>query len=84
MTHTRTPGAGADLSNFLPSPGPIPASFEGLASITEISLSYNKLSGPVPDFLGGLSRLESLLLGSNRLEGAIPACLGQLTRLTSL
>ena len=52
--------------------------------VTDLSLSFNRLSGEIPAELGGLTNLEVLALFDNRLTGSIPAELGSLTNLTHL
>lgn len=52
--------------------------------VTEISLSFNKLSGTIPGEIGGLQNLQGLYLDYNQLSDTIPSQLENLTRLTWL
>ena len=52
--------------------------------VTEISLTWNRLTNSIPPELGDLGRLETLSLGGNRLTGRIPPELGKLSKLRKL
>ncbi|MBC1447860.1 cell surface protein, partial [Listeria welshimeri] len=58
--------------------------FEDLAKITRISLTYKNLTGEVPPEIKNLVSLEDLILYSNKLTGTIPAELGELKNLKTL
>ena len=64
--------------------GKIPLALGRLSRLTDLNLSYNRLTGAIPPELGQLSRLTRLNLERNQLSGPIPPELGQLSRLTSL
>jgi len=50
-------------------------------NVTELHLSWNRLSGSIPTGLGNLTQLEWLDLSGNALSGSIPSQLGNLTQL---
>lgn len=77
--------ASVDLTfNALPPSSIFPWLFNFSGSLTDISLSYNKLSGAIPDALGAIPFLRNLDLSHNKLEGGIPDSFGNLTKLQSL
>uniref|UniRef100_A0A0D9YQE5 non-specific serine/threonine protein kinase n=1 Tax=Oryza glumipatula TaxID=40148 RepID=A0A0D9YQE5_9ORYZ len=61
--------------------GPIPSSISGLAELSELDLSSNRLSGSIPT---SIYRLHYLGLSFNLLSGHIPHELGMLYSLVSL
>ncbi|MDY6991393.1 MAG: hypothetical protein SVR94_02140, partial [Pseudomonadota bacterium] len=52
--------------------------------VTELSLSYNRLSGLIPGSIGQLRQLTLLNFRKNQLSGPIPESLGQLSQLKEL
>lgn len=59
-------------------------SCENGTNVTNISLSYNKLSGNIPVEIENLSNLQSLNLSYNQLIGNIPTEIGNILSLRSL
>ncbi|XP_024517010.1 probable LRR receptor-like serine/threonine-protein kinase At1g56130 isoform X3 [Selaginella moellendorffii] len=57
--------------------------FQGMTSLTYVSLRHNRFSGPIPDFGVGFS-LSTVDLGFNEFSGPLPGSLGGLSSLTSL
>ncbi|XP_024521763.1 probable leucine-rich repeat receptor-like protein kinase At5g63930 [Selaginella moellendorffii] len=55
-----------------------------LSYLSELDLSFNKITGQIPTTLGNCSSLTELNLRGNQLTGHIPATLGQLQNLTEL
>ena len=67
---------------------PDPCTWRGVTcttgTVTELSLTDNRLSGTIASELGNLTNLTRLDLGNNQLTGTIPSELGNLTNLTWL
>jgi hypothetical protein len=72
------------LSNNRFSAGSIPAEFQRLTNLSELSLKDCTLSGPIPSFLGDLQNLVLLDLGKNNLNGSVPSQIGELRNLQFL
>jgi Leucine-rich repeat (LRR) protein len=65
-------------------PGPIPAEFERLTLLRELSLKNNSRSGTIPTFLGNLTLLKLLDLDNNDFNGTVPSEFGDLSNLEFL
>ncbi|KAK3428256.1 hypothetical protein EUGRSUZ_F04300, partial [Eucalyptus grandis] len=50
----------------------LPSDFSGYQGLSQLDLSFNKLTGQIPDSLFNLSSLTYLFLGNNSLNGALP------------
>ncbi|KAK3428396.1 hypothetical protein EUGRSUZ_F04434 [Eucalyptus grandis] len=50
----------------------LPSDFSGYQSLSQLDLSFNKLTGQIPDSLFNLSSLTYLFLGNNSLNGTLP------------
>ena len=73
-----------DLFHNLFMVGEIPEEFGQLTNLTDLILSFNKLSGPIPPEFGNLIKLKELSLHLNQLSGKIPPELGRLKDLELL
>ncbi len=56
----------------------------GMAALTRLDLSNNRIPGNIPVELRSLSRLETLLLNNNRFTGEIPSGFGDLAQIREL
>ena len=62
----------------------LPASLEGLQSLSVLSGRHSSLTGQIPDWIGRLTSLEQLFLSGNELSGLLPTTLGNLGQLQVL
>uniref|UniRef100_A0A2N9ELU1 non-specific serine/threonine protein kinase n=1 Tax=Fagus sylvatica TaxID=28930 RepID=A0A2N9ELU1_FAGSY len=60
---------------------PIPDSLGGLSRLTNLDLSYNKLTGSIPNSITDLKSIVQIELYENALSGELPSGLSKLTTL---
>jgi Leucine-rich repeat (LRR) protein len=56
----------------------------GMAALTLLDLSNNRITGAIPTELGNASRVETILLNGNQFTGEIPRAFGNLKALRTL